>query len=153
MSSLSDFSDTDRALLVCLPYKVGVFVSYADDEGGERDDKQEMDRLEECIMAIAGLHISKPFTAEIMRETVEMREQWSQWAAQSWHVPEEAEQAVKVLKSRVSDEELKNYRAALMEIATTVAQAYGEFGEFDDPDEGGGIFGSILAKLPRICRL
>jgi len=149
MSSLADFSDDERALLVCLPYKVGVFVSYADDESGERDDEREMDRLEECIMAIACLHVSKPFTAEIMRETVEMRDKWPQWAAQSWHVPEEAEKVVNILKSRVSDEELKNYRAALMEIGTAVAEAYGEFGEFDDPDEGGGIFGSILTKITK----
>ena len=149
MSSLADFSDDERALLVCLPYKVGVFVSYADDESGERDDEREMDRLEECIMAIAGLHVSKPFTAEIMRETVEMRDKWPQWAAQSWHVPDEAARAVKLLQARASETELKNYSAALMEIATTVAQAYGEFGEFDDPDEGGGIFGSILTKVTK----
>lgn len=65
---------------------------------------------------------------------------------QSFNVPDEAAQAKALLASRASESETKNYCAALMEIATTVAQAYGEFGEFDD-EESGGLFGSIVGKI------
>ncbi len=147
MSTLSDFSDTERELLVCLPYKVGVFVSHADDEDGEIDDEKEMAALEACIKAIVGLHEDKPFTAEVMRQTLAMKENWPQWAAQSWGVPDEVARAVSILRAQASESELKNYRASLMEVAATVAQAYGEFGEFEDEDSSGGLFGGLVGKI------
>lgn len=147
MASLSDFSSTELELLVSLPYKVGVYVSHADDEDGEVDDEKEMEALKGCIKATAGLHQDKPLIADVMRQTLDMRSEWPNWAAQSFNVPRDAQQAVALLSSRVSETELKNYRAALMEVATTVAQAYGEFGEFDDDDTSGGLFGGIVSKI------
>ena len=152
MTSVSDFSASELELIASLPYKVGVFVSYADDEDGERDDEKEMAALEACIKAIAGLHEDKPFTADVMRQTLAMKTEWAGWAAQSFQVPEAASQAVALLQSRASETEQKNYKAALMEIATTVAQAYGEFGEFEDECEGGlsGLIGKITGGLSKI---
>lgn len=148
MSTLADFSDEERALLVCLPYKVGVFIGHADDVEGEQDDDREMAALETCIRAIAGLHADKPFTSEVFAQTLAMKDEWAGWAAQSWHVPDEARAAVASLRARASEGTLKNYRAALMEIATTVAQAHGEFGQFDeDEDTSGGIFGGLVSKI------
>ncbi len=147
MTTLDDFSSSELELLSSLPYKVGVYVSHADDEGGEEDDEREMDALESCIKAIASLNDDKPFAAEAMRQTLAMRSEWPRWAAQNFKVPEEAAQAKALLAGRANEQECKNYCAALMEIATTVAQAYGEFGEFDDDDEGGGLFGSIVGKI------
>ncbi len=146
MTTLSDFSASELELLVSLPYKVGVYVSHADDEDGEVDDEREMAALESCIKAIASLREDKPFASETMNQALNMKSEWPRWAAQSFNVPDEAAQAKALLASRASESETKNYCAALMEIATTVAQAYGEFGEFDD-EESGGLFGSIVGKI------
>ena len=147
MASLSDFSSSELELVVGLPYKVGVFVSHADDEDGEIDDDKEMAALEACLKAIASLHEDKPFTSEVMRQCMSMRSDWPRWAAQSFHVTDEAAKASALLSARVSESEAKNYKAALMEIATTVAQAYGEFGDFDDNDSSGGLFGGLVSKI------
>lgn len=146
MTSLADFTASELELIASLPYKVGVYVSHADDEGGEDDDEREMDSLESCMKAIASLQEDKPFTAEAIRQTMVMRSEWPRWAAQSFKVPEEAAQVKALLAGRANEQETKNYCRALMEIATTVAQAYGEFGEFEEEDEG-GVFGSILGKI------
>jgi len=147
MASLSGFSASELELLISLPYKVGVFVSHADDADGEIDDDKEMAALEACIKAIARLHDDKPLTADIMRQSLSMKTEWPRWAAQSFHVPDEARQAVVLLQGHASETEVKNYCAALVEVATTVAQAYGEFGEFDDEDTSGGIFGGLVSKI------
>ena len=152
MTSISEFSGSELELLISLPYKVGVFVSYADDEDGERDDEKEMAALEACIKAIARLHEDKPFTAEVMQQTLAMKSEWGNWAAQSFGTPDAAGQAAALLSARASDTEQKNYKAALMEIASTVAQAYGEFGEFEDESEGGlaGLIGKITGGLSKL---
>lgn len=148
MTSVSDFSASELELLASLPYKVGVFISHADDEDGEIDDEKEIAALEACINAIAGLHEDKPFTAEVMQQTLQMKTEWPRWAEEGiFQTPKYAQQAVVLLQGRASEQELKNYRSSLVQIATTVAQAYGEFGEFDDDDTSGGLFGGIVSKL------
>lgn len=146
MTTLDDFSASELELLVSLPYKVGVYVSHADDEDGQLDDEREMDALQSCLKAIASLNEGKPFTAEVMRQTLAMRTDWPRWAGQSFNVPTEAAQAKALLTGHANEMETKNYCRALMEVATTVAQAYGEFGEYED-DEKGGLFGSIVGKI------
>lgn len=148
MTTLADFSASELELIASLPYKVGVYVSHADDEGGEEDDEREMDALESCMKAIASLHEDKPFTSEAIRQTMVMRSEWPRWAAQSFNVPEEAAQAKVLLAGRANEQETKNYCIALMEIATTVAQAYGEFGEFEDHEKT-GLFGSIVGNITK----
>ncbi|MEZ5814095.1 MAG: hypothetical protein R3E13_05145 [Alphaproteobacteria bacterium] len=147
MTSLSDFAASERELLLSLPYKVGVFVSHADDVDGEHDDEKEMGALEACIKAIARLHEDKPLSAEIMRGCLSEKAQWPRWAAQSFNTPEAAREAAILLEARASESEFKNYRGALMEIATTVAQAYGEFDAFDEGESGGGFFGGLVSKI------
>ncbi len=147
MASISDFSGSELELLACLPYKVGVFVSHADDADGEVDDDKEIAALETCIKVIARLHEGKPFTSEVMKQTLAMKTEWPRWAAQSFNAAEDARNASSLLQGRVSEAECKNYRGALMEIASTVAQAYGEFGEFDEEDSSGGIFGGLVGKI------
>ncbi|MEM7650874.1 MAG: hypothetical protein AAF204_02185 [Pseudomonadota bacterium] len=146
MASVSDFSASELELLVSLPYKVGVFVSHADDEGGEGDDEREMAALEACIQAIAKLHEDKPLTSDIMRQTLSMKSEWPRWSAQSFQAPDHAAQAVALMRSHASEAEQKNYKAALMEIASSVAQAYGEFGEFEGDDDG-GLLGGLVSKI------
>jgi len=147
MTSLSDFSADEQELLVSLPYKVGVYVSHADDADGELDDEREMVALETCIKAIATLHEDKPFTADVMRQTLAMKNEWTRWVDQSFRVSDDARKAAALLQSKASEAEAKNYRAALMEIGATVAGAYGEFGEFDDDDTSGGVFGALVGKI------
>lgn len=148
MTSISDFSGSELELIISLPYKAGVFISHSDDEDGEVDDEKEMSALASCIQAIAKLHDDKPFTAEVMGQTLAMKSEWARWAEEGiFQTPKYAQQAVALLNGRASEQEVKNYRAAILQIATTVAQAYGEFGEFDDEDSGGGLFSGLASKI------
>ena len=143
---LSDFNTDDFELIVSLPFKAGVFVSHAEDEDGEVDDEREMDALESCMKVFAGSKQDKPFVADVMRQVLVMKDKWPIWSAQSFNAPEDAERTVALLEASINEKSVKNYRAAVMEIATAVAQAYGEFGEFED-EPSGGLFSGLMNKI------
>ncbi len=147
MSVLAQFSASELELLASLPYKAGVFVSHADDEGGEEDDAREIDALGACIRKIAEHHAHMPFTVAIMGQTLDLKMQWGSWEERSFTTPQDCMMAVSLLEGRITDDELKDFRGALIEIATSVAQAYGEFNSFDDADKKSGGFGALLKKF------
>ncbi len=149
MSQLSELSPEDRGLLVGLPYRVGVWMSHSDDEAGEADDIREMKALEQIIKSIAQVHEQSAFVQEVAQQTLARREQWERWANHSFDILADCEKAAAVLKSRVNDNDRKDYCRTLVNIAETVAAAYGEFGMGADEDEGllGGFLGKVVGKL------
>ena len=146
---LSDLSQEDRERIVSLPYRVGVWISYTDDEEGEVDDIREMKVLEAVIRSIAQLHESSEFVQQVARETLRRRDDWSRWSQGCFDILPECQQTIGFLKNAVNDNDLKDYKATLVEIATVVAQAYGEFGDFDDEKEEGfsAMIGRFVGKL------
>jgi hypothetical protein len=149
MSKLSEMQPEESLLIIALPYKVGVWMSHTDDVEGELDDEREMKALEHILKSIAQVHESSNFVQEVARNTLKSREHWDIWANQSFDILGDCEKAVGLLKSHVNDNDLKDYKSTLMEIATIVAQAHGEFGEFeDDEDEGlGALIGKLVTKV------
>ncbi|MCK5284611.1 MAG: hypothetical protein KAJ86_03400 [Alphaproteobacteria bacterium] len=147
MSELLLFSKEEQQLLISLPYKIGMWVSYADDVDGEDDDALEGKALEGCIEAIARLHDSKPFIKSVAVEILNQSDDWDIWATQAFHVLGEAEKVVQILEEYLPSDQVKNYKAMLMEIATAVAQASGEFDAFDVADKEEGGFGILISKI------
>jgi hypothetical protein len=147
MTDLSQFSATEFELLVSLPYRAGIFVSYADDIDGESDDENEMAMLEATLKAIAVLHADYPLMKDIFKETLRLKSEWPRWQTKAFNISGDSQMVISLLKSKGGDLLAKQYRSALMEIATTVAQAYGEFGQFDDAAKDPSLFGGLVAKV------
>lgn len=147
MTHISAFSAEEIELLMSLPYKVGMWLSYADDEDGESDDEQEQKALHHCLKAIADLYEEGSLVKDVLKQTLSMKSEWPRWATQAFHVPSEAEKAVSLLQSKVTEDEMKAYAAALIEIATTVAAAYGEFSSFDEEEPEKTGFGALVGKI------
>ena len=147
MNALSVFSDEEITLLVSLPYKVGVWVSHADDEEGEADDEREMKALSTCLKAVARKYDGPGLVDDIARETLKREKFWLEWTDQSYNILPDCEKALALLKEKAGLQDAKNYKAALLEIAATVAQAYGEFNSFDEIPEDEGFFGRIVKKV------
>jgi hypothetical protein len=148
MSSLADLQPEERGLLIGLPYRVGIWISHADDEEGETDDIREMKALEHIIRSIAKVHESSAFVQQIAQQTLQRKEKWDVWAQHSFDILADCEKAVSVLKANVNDNDLKDYRNTLVQIAETVASAYGEFGmEAEDENVLGAFLGNVVGKL------
>lgn len=134
MTKLSEFSNEDRALLVSVPYRVGIWISSCDDnEKTGLDDKREQQALELAIRRMATLHRKMPFAADIMKEVQAHKNMWKGWQDQSSEerVLDDTQKALEICRARAAKEELKQYKQAIWQIGLIVAQS---FGEQIDPD-------------------
>lgn len=134
MANLSEFSKEERALIVSIPYRVGIWVSNADDnEKTKFDDKRERQALSAAIGNMARRTQKMPFAAAIMSDVEAHRSMWQSWAGQAVEnvVLADAQKAVAICKAKVSKNELKQYKYAVWQIGIVVAQA---FDENHDPD-------------------
>ena len=149
MTALSDLQPEDRGLLVGLLYRAGVWMSHADDEHGEADDRREMKALAHIIKSIAKVHESSAFVQDAARETLAHHEQWPSWAEHAFDILADCEKAYATLKFTVTDDDRKDYCQTLLHIAETVAAAYGEFGQGADDDEEtlAGFLGKVVGRL------
>lgn len=145
MADLSEFSDEEQKLLVSLPYKVGAWISQSDDVGGDQDDEMEMQALHDVISGLSKLHEDMPFVHKIAAHTLASRELWPIWANQTFNVPEECGQTMVLLQKRAEERAVKNYASILMQIAYSVAEAWGEFGDMEDQSAAG--LGAVVGKI------
>ncbi len=145
MTSLSDFSPEDRDIIASLPYRVGIHVSYADDEDGERDDELEVLAMEGCLKALARHHDGESLTKEISSYILKSKDKWDAWSQGVFNITPLCEDAVKRLQVTANSSEVQDYIKSTLNIATAVAQAYGEFGE--EVEEPKGFFGSVMGRI------
>lgn len=131
---LAEFSNEERQLLVSCPYRVGMWISNADDiEGSSRDDRRERQALSLAIERLAKNHRKMPFAASVMQTLEKSKSNWSGWAANSVEedVLRDLEIALTACKRSGSKRDLSEYKHAVWQIAMIIAQAYDED---HDPD-------------------
>jgi hypothetical protein len=159
MGDFSDLNQEEQALLISLPYRVGVWVSNVDDiEQTKRDDKREMKALEIVIARLAKSHRKMPFAASIMAAIQQNQSVWKAWNnnASENVVLGDVQNSLFLCHQKLSVSQLKQYKHAIWQIAVVVAQAYGEQ---EDPDNemhvdhffqwiGGFIIAPSLKKAP-----
>lgn len=142
-------SDADKALIIALPYRVGLWMSTLEGDGGDTADELESMAMIEAIERTAR-SVYYEFAAYICRQTLHRRDRWLSWSADFVRVPQECGQAIRVLTPILSTEELNLFREALFLIAAAVARAYREGTEnardLGAPDTP-GMAARILSKL------
>lgn len=143
---LDDFTQDQRELLVSLPYRAGLCVSECDLKGGEEAVVLEMQAMESLITGFAEDYLKSEFVESLMKETLARRERWPEWNAGLDSVPQECRQAVALLSERLDSKDVLSFRQNIMEIALSVAQAYGE-------EEGNARAGSRFPFQDRFDRL
>ena len=145
-SHLSDLTNEERDLIIGLPYRVGVWMGNAEDEGGDEDDAREMAALEKILADLAKVEKVPAFVRELLNETLSCRDRWPDWADDTFDILPDCKKAVGVLEAKVAKADRNNFKKALKKIAFQVAGAYGEFGDFDK-DEGKGFVGRLIGKI------
>lgn len=134
MADLSNFTNDERALIVSIPYRIGVWVSNVDDNTGSKiDDRDERKALEATISALANKSNKIPFAAAVMKDVENNKSIWPTWdnAAAEDLVLNDLRQAITLCQSKVGAAELKQYKQTIWKVSLVVAQAYGEH---VDPD-------------------
>ncbi|MBU0859800.1 MAG: hypothetical protein KJ667_07665 [Alphaproteobacteria bacterium] len=138
MAFLEQFSGPEKALLVALPYRAGLWVSQSDATGGKTADAQELQALSRIIEAKARGMFRSAFVHEVMAETYGRRTEWKQWADGVERVPDECRHAMVLLEKKLIERDILAYRQTVMTIADDVARAFREH------DENVGMGGRLL---------
>ena len=156
MSYFKDIPSEEINLLISLPYRVGIWISDADDlEKTQRDDRKEAVALDRVIKNVAG---QKSFAGAIMAEIDHNRLSWGDWKklANENNIIEDVVRAKKVVSQHLSKKEWTLYCKLLWHVGVVIAQA---FGEDKDPDQEmhvnnffedviSAVFSSRLGKTP-----
>lgn len=147
MSIFTDFLEEEVVLLVSLPYRVGIWMSQVDDDAStERDDEREQRALEAVLKQMAADTKETPFVAAVAKETLTYPDYWTQWGQQLDTLMDDINTAKGLIDDRLPRDNAKNYRKCLMKVARSVAYAYGEFEEANEPEKP-SFFGNLMAKI------
>ncbi len=148
MSYFSDFLDDEIALIVSLPYRVGAWISHADDVGvTERDEARESHALEMILKEISGSKKTDQFARDIVDESLDRTDLWPQWLAQQDRLEADIRRAKRMIEDRLPVESLRGFQRSLFYVARVVAEAYGEHEAADGNLKGDVIGGAFLTKL------
>lgn len=142
MSSFDQFTEEQRAFLIALPYRTGLWISQCDITGGEEAAVREHEALETIVTAFSEDFCKSEFVEELMRLTVAQAENWEGWQADIDAVPAECRRAVDMLAPLLERKDVNSFKVTLLEIASTVAEAYREEEE-DEP----GLMPRLLSEM------
>lgn len=145
MSELQRFLPADQDLLVSLFYRVGRWMSDADDT----DTNEKSEQAEEAQMFAVLTKLSQSKNAgnlcnEIASEAIRQKGSWARWAKQIDNTITDVTRAKSLIKGQGTNEEFHLFGKSLVSIATSVARAYREASDADM--EKSGIIGWLSNK-------
>jgi len=127
MDVLDKLTADQKALIVSLPYRVGLWVSHSDDAGGDEADEKELTALANILQGFSEQVFGSELLQYIMNETVSRKHDWPEWKKQIQDVPKDCGQALDALREYVDEKEVNAYVMRLMEIGEAVALAFREY--------------------------
>lgn len=119
-------SDSDRAMMIALPYRIGLFVSHSDTTGGWEAQDREMQTLTTILRSYAEDFCKSPFAQGLLLQTLAQRNEWVRWSQGLDHVPGECVAAMYDLRGALDAKEIKSFQGQMMDIAFAVAHAFRE---------------------------
>jgi len=124
---LASLSAEDDAILMAFPYRVGLFISYADVSGGWSAQDAEMNTLANILREFAEDFCKGECAQMVLMETLQRRAQWPEWSNAITSVPEDdAHRVIYILDRVVPPKEVSAFKDVMVEIALAVAMAFRE---------------------------
>lgn len=139
MSDFHVFHPDEQNLLAGSVYKVGMWISHIDDEGEVIADDKEKKALEEVLKKSVSRFSKHPVIAELAGETLRRNKYWNDWESDTDSALDDVAKSVKLLNSRLVDNEVTAYKELVMLVATSIA---GAFDENVEPEEQ-GVWGKL----------
>lgn len=132
--AFKDLTDSEKDLVISIPYRAGMWISHIDDnEKTGIDNKKERQALEKAIDQYSNIGNKMPFVAFVCSHIMK-----NKTAQTSWERDNETEQffaalsqAISICKKSLGKSDVKQYKQLIWQMAMIVAQAYGEN---KDPD-------------------
>lgn len=140
------FSPEDRAFLVALPYRVGLWISRSDRSGGDESAQAEQAALENMVIFFAEDFCKSEFVEALMGQTLARRAEWPSWRDGLETTPTDCRRAIDLIAPVLERKDVSSFKTTLMEIATTVAKAYQEEESAADMMGVGGKIRAMLSQ-------
>ena len=138
MSELTRFLPADQDLLVSLFYRVGHWMSHADDSDlGEDSEQAEEAQMFKVLNKLAHSKNTGALCSEIAAEALRQKGSWARWASQIDNVIPDVARAKTLIKGQANNQEFVAFGKSLVTIATAVARAYRETDDAEDTEEKG----------------
>ncbi len=129
MNFLDKLSADHREALVRLPYRVGLWISQSDSEGGRDSDERERQALYNILHGFAEDMFGAEAIQYIMSETIKHKADWVNWGGNIDLVPIECRDAIHLMREHAEAKDFAAFKTHLMEIAEAVALAFREEGK------------------------
>ncbi|MAQ71861.1 MAG: hypothetical protein CL565_06675 [Alphaproteobacteria bacterium] len=125
---LSKFTPEQQFQLNGLFYKIGIWMSHADDAGETNDasDLAEEAQLFDVLEKMAKTYKAFPLIMEMADNAVSQSGYHEKWKTDSDGAVAEAAIVAGMIKTMASKDELAAFKGACMQVATDVAKAYQE---------------------------
>lgn len=152
MNVWNKLDPAQQDFLTALPYRTGLWLSQCDETGGVESAQRELAALETIVISYAEDFCKSEFVEMLMRRTLARRAEWGQWQDDIDNLPAAATEALDLLVPLLDRKDISSFKHTLIEIATTVAEAYRE--EDEENEQPGDLFGDIrdhiVAALERL---
>ncbi len=126
MTALADIPQEKHQSLIALPYRVGMWISFSDLDGGADAEESELQACENMIAAYVEDFCKSEFVHGLMVQTLKQRHEWDTWKMDLSNVPEECAEILNYLRITIGDAETSAFVDNLIEIGFSVALAYRE---------------------------
>jgi hypothetical protein len=148
---LAMFPPNERAHLISLFYRAGMWISQVDDDGAQSADDVEAQTLARLLGNVAKNPQRSAFVREVAGEALRQKDNWTRWNGNLDQFIGEAQQGVRILKPIASPPEIIDFIAGLRALAEAVAMANHEDSDAEDHTdiEEGGILGKLKRLLPQ----
>lgn len=150
-TDLSIFQPSEKAQLIALFYRVGIWISQVDDDGGDEADNTEEATLTRLLGNVANNRNRSVLVREIAAEALRQKNNWPRWGENLDQFIAEAQEGVRLLKPVCSPVELTDFIVGLRALAEAVAMANHEDSAAQDHhggQEGPGLLERIKSLLP-----
>lgn len=119
-------------VIISLPYRAGVYVSYSDISGGWDAQEKELQALTGILRAYSEDFCREGLAQKVLMDCLCARGQWPAWSKGIDALPTQAAESMALLAPHFAPEELEQFKEVLVEIALAVAMAFRE----EAPDDG-----------------
>lgn len=150
MAELERFLPADQELLVGLFYRIGQWISEADDtDTGAESEAIEEEQMFKILNKLAKSQNAGKLVSEIAAEAIRQKGSWARWAKKMDTVLDDVVRAKIVIKDQGTQEEFVAFGRSLVTIATAVARAYRE--SEDGEGEEKGFFSWLTEKKAHVA--
>lgn len=138
-TDLAAFSSAEKAHLISLFYRVGVWISHVDDAGEDVADRAEAAMLTRLLQKVVSNPARCVLVRELAAEALRQRQNWPRWATLNDSFIADAQQGVKILKPICAPHELADFIVGLRALGEMVAMASDEEAMAEDVSEAFGV--------------